>query len=376
MRNLPFEAKKQLYHFYAFSSANAFPKGIILCVTGRCNLNCRYCEAGRADAAGELSLERLHRLVDELRGRGVSHLTLTGGEPFLRKDLLNLVEFAASSGLTLDITTNGTMLKNLGDWECALLKRCALSLNVSVDSHVAARHDDLRGVPNQFDRVMEGIENVKSRGGPPMNIKTVITRLNFRDIPEIFEMAARLGLAGAYFQPLYPGQIRPHTELKETKRTLLLETAAEVTELERAVAEGIAAARRLKLNSNLPLAKLYLAPFFRAHLPESDPARCYLNEIAAGFRCIYVFAQSVIEYNGDVQPCYILPAKGNIADSTFREEWKKMDGVRRTMRRGRLLPECRNCFCQVIESVVFSAVRSPLANRKILREYIQFKGGS
>ena len=132
-----------------------------LAVTDRCNLRCFYCmpESGidylpRKDL---LTYEEMTRMVTVLVGLGISKLRITGGEPFLRKDMMAFLRMLSSSSLEqINITTNGTLtydvipeLKNLG----------INSVNLSLDTldrdrfKIITRRDELPTVMRTFDRL-------------------------------------------------------------------------------------------------------------------------------------------------------------------------------------------------------------------------------
>jgi cyclic pyranopterin phosphate synthase len=138
-----------------------------LSVTDRCDLRCRYCMAEKMSFLPKdrlLSLEELEALADLLIARGVSKLRLTGGEPLVRRGILDLIERLGARlgrGLQeLTLTTNGTQLAGAA-------RRLAASgvkrVNVSLDSLDADRfaHITRRG---RLDQVLDGIAAAKSAG--------------------------------------------------------------------------------------------------------------------------------------------------------------------------------------------------------------------
>src|SRR5882757_5164074 len=138
-----------------------------LSVTDRCDLRCRYCMAEKMSFLPKdrlLSLEELEALADLLIARGVSKLRLTGGEPLVRRGILDLIERLGARlgrGLQeLTLTTNGTQLAGAA-------RRLAASgvkrVNVSLDSLDPDRfaHITRRG---RLDQVLDGIAAAKSAG--------------------------------------------------------------------------------------------------------------------------------------------------------------------------------------------------------------------
>ena len=158
------------------TSTRAAPRAVRLSITDRCDLACLYCRAGRND--GYLPAERRLRarewttLAEGLARRGVRRFRVTGGEPLLHADVVEIVRgIAALPGVDdVALTTNGTRLAELaGPLREAGLHR----LNVSVDSLDADRFAALsRG--GSLARVLEGIDAARAVGFDELKINTVV----------------------------------------------------------------------------------------------------------------------------------------------------------------------------------------------------------
>lgn len=114
-------------------------------ITEGCNLRCPYCYASSLKRLpGELSTEESLDLVSQIAEMGAQQIIFTGGEPTLRRDLFQVVEHAVDLGLTSNIITNGTLIKN-----AATAQRFADLFNmvtVSLDGSTAETHDRTRGI--------------------------------------------------------------------------------------------------------------------------------------------------------------------------------------------------------------------------------------
>ena len=125
-------------------------------VSRDCNLSCKHCFADLGSTKVDpLSLEELDGLFSELSRMGSFRLGVTGGEPFLRPDLLEIVDAALSHGLHPCITTNGTYLTR--ELARDLGKRNPLWLNVSLEGPTSRENDSVRGA-GVFDRVMTQLD--------------------------------------------------------------------------------------------------------------------------------------------------------------------------------------------------------------------------
>jgi cyclic pyranopterin phosphate synthase len=158
-------------------------------LTDRCNYRCQYCmpEEGvslvpRADV---LTFEEIERLVRVMMGFGVRRVRLTGGEPTVRKDCVELVDRLGRLGLEdLAMTTNGERLLELAE----PLKRAQLSrLNVSVDTLSPQKFRAITRRGN-LDRVLAGIEAARAVGFTGTKINAVVMGgINDDDIPSLCE---------------------------------------------------------------------------------------------------------------------------------------------------------------------------------------------
>ena len=158
-------------------------------VTDRCNLRCTYCMPAEgidlARSAEILRYEELLRIARVAVANGISKIRITGGEPLVRKGIIDFIgEVASCPGLKdLSLTTNGVLLKQYA----APLKEAGLKrLNVSLDSLNSDRfHEVTRG--NKLAEVLEGLEEAERVGLSPVKINMVVIR-GFND-DEILDFA-------------------------------------------------------------------------------------------------------------------------------------------------------------------------------------------
>ena len=152
-------------------------------LTPRCNLDCIYCHAeGEVKPREELSLEEVREILKVAEKIGVRSVKFTGGEPLLRKDILDIVR-AVPDGIESSMTTNGTLLPGLArDLKEAGLAR----VNVSLDT---LRHDRYRQITKKdlLNRVLDGIGEALDAGLTPVKLNTVVLKgLNEDEIKDFF----------------------------------------------------------------------------------------------------------------------------------------------------------------------------------------------
>ena len=160
-------------------------------VTDRCNYKCVYCRTGTEGAQyAELPIADYLRMVRVFVSLGIEKVRLTGGEPLLRKGLVEMVAalaemrtafasngapVAAGAGQPLDIaiTTNGHLLQDLAQ----PLKDAGLSrITISMDAVDRAKFARITRVPDSFDKVLAGVREAKRVGLNPVKVNCVLLR--------------------------------------------------------------------------------------------------------------------------------------------------------------------------------------------------------
>ncbi|MCL6557236.1 MAG: mycofactocin radical SAM maturase [Firmicutes bacterium] len=161
-------------------------------VTYRCNLSCRHClSAGTtANCRNDMALEQCKRFIDDLKRIKVFQVNIGGGEPFLRADILEILNYAHEKGIVTCVSTNGTLVDD------SLAKRLSqmdlIYIQVSLDGAKPETNDQIRG-KGTFQRIIAGIELFNKYNFPNLSINTVVTRINFKEIIEIYKL-------GKYFK--------------------------------------------------------------------------------------------------------------------------------------------------------------------------------
>jgi cyclic pyranopterin phosphate synthase len=152
-------------------------------ITDRCNYKCVYCRTGNEGALyGDLPFADYLRMARVLVGMGVTKIRLTGGEPLLRKGVVEFVRDLArlrtanqNGGEPLDIalTTNGHLLADLAQ----PLKAAGLTrVTVSMDAVDPDRFTRITRVPNGYDQVLAGIRTARRAGLWPLKVNCVLMR--------------------------------------------------------------------------------------------------------------------------------------------------------------------------------------------------------
>jgi radical SAM protein with 4Fe4S-binding SPASM domain len=172
------------------------PTALMWIVTECCNKRCRYCykdaafvSDGRATDLG-LPFQRMTELIAEAADIGVTAMVLSGGEPFLRPDLIDLIGVMVEHRLDVVPITKDRIT---GDRMRALAATGLKHLHVSLDSHRAPVVDFLTKIPGAFDQIVDTIKSAVEHGLPVV-LRPVLTSYNVRDFAALVELVYALGV--------------------------------------------------------------------------------------------------------------------------------------------------------------------------------------
>ncbi|MCB9752370.1 MAG: radical SAM protein [Myxococcales bacterium] len=176
------------------------PLAVHLEIIAACNLSCAHCFAGPLPRNHDpLRLPELDALFAELAGLGSFRLGLTGGEPLLRRDLLEILDAATGHGLHPCLTTNALRLDERLARE--LGRRELVWLNVSLEGARAETNDAVRGA-GVFDAVLEKLRLLARHAR--FTLAFTLTRDNLEEVEDCVALARSVGAHTAVFRPLYP----------------------------------------------------------------------------------------------------------------------------------------------------------------------------
>jgi radical SAM protein with 4Fe4S-binding SPASM domain len=308
-------------------------------LTYRCNLACEHCylDAGGKPAVhteafadrSELDTAGCLRVVDEIAAFAPDGLLiLTGGEPLLRRDIVEIIRRAAARELWVVVGTNGVKItENLA----AILKREGVrGLSLSLDALDEARHDAFRRVTGAFRNTVEGAK-ILHRAGLPFIVQTTVGRHNVDELAAIADFAH--GELGARVWNLY--------FLVPTGRGAHVSDLADA-EYDRVLGE-LAVIQRTFAGRMLVNAKC--APHYVRILQAEDPQSPFLKSYADGAGgCPAGTHYMGIRPNGDVTPCPYLPLfGGNLQRESLGEIWRNSEVFVRIRDRRALGGRCGAC---------------------------------
>jgi AdoMet-dependent heme synthase len=308
-------------------------------LTYRCNLACEHCylDAGGAPLVGtenfadrsELGTDECFRVIDDIAAFAPECLTiLTGGEPLLRRDILEIVQRAAERGLWVVVGTNGVRItENLAR---RLAEAGARGLSLSLDALDPQRHDRFRNVRGAWQNTVEGAE-ILSRTGLPFIVQTTAGSHNLGELDAIADFAhARLAAKvwNLYFLvPTGRGQF-----------------VSDITPEQ--YDEVLASLYRIQTKYNgRMLVNAKCAPHYIKTVLENGDAETRPRTYSGGAGgCPAGTHYMGIRPNGDVTPCPYLPVfAGTLRNSSLADLWTSSALFTDIRRRTSLGGRCGEC---------------------------------
>ena len=322
-------------------------------LTSRCNLRCQMCDYWKNKTETALTTEQWLDVIDQLADFGCKKIHFSGGEVFLRKDFLDLVERACQRGIKTNMTTNGTLFTK--DRIRRLVRAKPNSVSLSLDGPRAKLHDSIRGLPGSFKRTTRTIAELKKVGGrygrtPKIRINFVLMQENYRKAAEMVTLASELGVTELHPMPIDEGE--------QAKFRL---TKSQIRRYNKEVAPLVYRERRKGGFSTLPQ---MVFPFGRT---KQEIKRASEGEY--GFKlyeskpCLSPWNHLFIGWDGETYLCCMtntqMSSLGNVAEQSVPEIFngEPMKQIRRDFRALHHHPACAKCDMVIRENqVLHSAI--------------------
>jgi MoaA/NifB/PqqE/SkfB family radical SAM enzyme len=318
-------------------------ESVFLFVTSRCNSLCRTCFYwDQLNKNEDLSFDQMKKISETSPNFG--KLWLSGGEPFLREDLGEIVKlFHRNNKIhSVNLPTNGLLPDKIEKQMDGILKDCPdllIDMNFSIDG-LANTHDTIRGVPNNFRKTLETMDRMEERYAGHKNLRrnvlTVITRESYDELIQLgVHLHNKKNSVGQYFEivrgePLDPG-------LKNITRKELKTLHDKLLPLHRANAE--------RLFADLPpsvrwFPTMYLMGSVKMHFDIHE--ECLERPQKWAMNCTAGVTTAVIDHNGEFRACEMRPAVGKLQDFDFdMTAALNSDGMKKEIA---AIPKA-NCWC-------------------------------
>jgi MoaA/NifB/PqqE/SkfB family radical SAM enzyme len=317
------------------------PDHVYFSLTNRCNLRCRMCDISRnpTTAQEELSTAKIKEIIRQIKELGVRHLIFSGGDPFLRNDIMEIIEFASSLNFEMvDIITNGMFLTP--ETIERLIRAKLNHVTISLDG-LGETNDKIRG-EGVFNKAQENIgllNRVKSSHGlllPTVGINFTIMEDNIDDILPMIEFARQNQCNAIFFQPV----LFDNTRMYRKKENDLWPSEKSIVRLKAILEQVIRLKNEIKdfvICSEDELLRA-LPDYFRG------------KRTRPSFKCYEGIKRIVITYSGNLWSCS--GVYGDLRVKTLPEIWFSEEAVEVRNKAGRCRKHCLQ-DCVYLPSNIF-----------------------
>jgi radical SAM protein with 4Fe4S-binding SPASM domain len=279
-------------------------------ITRRCNLSCRHCYLDFKPAKDSLTTKQIKNILLKLKSAGVLYLVFTGGEPFIRKDILELSRYARKLKFDLRIFTNGILVT---EKDAAFLSSVNISgIEISLYGN-RQTHDKITNSKGSFDKVIETIKILKKHK-IPVTIKCPMMKTNYKDYLWLKDFANKLKVKLKIDPAIGPKNNGDRSILKyrlsDQQLTKIYSSFLSYSGLTRI------SSKLSSLNNGFPI-----TTFGNDKAKNNDSLFC-----SAGHNLL------AIDYKGNIYPCLQLPKiMGNLNNISFNSIWnnKTMEDFRK-----------------------------------------------
>jgi MoaA/NifB/PqqE/SkfB family radical SAM enzyme len=316
------------------------PTFISFNVTNRCTQRCPMCSVWR-EPSDELTVDEIARIFAQLRRAGMTAVEVSGGEPFLRSDIFEILDVLDRLGFLYSVNSNGTLLT---PETVDRLSSCRglLQLAISLDSLHRERYAQLRGT----DSLPTVIDNLEMLAGSsrrlPVKLNVTMSRVNRDEVLDILEFAKARGFGMSVFPVIQGASLAHRAEdaglaADETERR-------EMADLFRQLAEMRRAGEPLwEYSGYYDVAADYVSG---RPIPGCDAGRVFLD----------------LRANGDLAACVDLPAFASLRDASIEQAMAAVGGQREIIRAcAQNTPCCYTCTANISETALHP-VRFALEN--------------
>ncbi len=327
------------------------PKSVSIDITNRCNLRCSYCyhfeSAGDVDQ--DLPAHEWLTFFEELNRCAVLNIDIAGGEPFLRKDIKEIIDGIVKNRMRFSILSNGALITDEMASYLISTKRCS-TVQISIDGSGPETHDSCRG-DGSFYKAMEGINRLKKHN-VPLAVRVTIHKHNVRDLEEI----ARLLLEELGLKSFSTNSVSPFGLCSKNKDNILLSIRERELAMETLLRLNRKYNNRIRAMAG-PLAEAITWKDMeqaRQEKREAMPGRGYLRGCGGFHNKIGIRADGVMV------PCTQIPhiELGRINRDVLKEVWLEHGELKRLRERG-AIPLGEFEFCKGCEYIPYCTGNCP-----------------
>jgi len=209
------------YHFSDLLNIPlAKPYWVYISVSHKCNFNCQMCGVKKILKEYQLDFEVLKRTLNEVASWNSDCVVmLTGGEPFLREDIFDIIHHSVSLGLKTEVVSNGSLINN-PQIAKKIIESGLKNIAISLDGVNPQTHDYIRGTGGAYRKALDAInylfqEKKIRNGGPQISAWTTIMKENVEELYEMIFLAKKIGVECLVYHPVIVNQEDMQNTIKE-----------------------------------------------------------------------------------------------------------------------------------------------------------------
>lgn len=320
-------------------------------ITKKCNFRCSMCNIWKDKSSDDLSLEEIDRFAKSEYLKKVFVIGLSGGEPFIRPDLVDIVQIYKKRLKKLKqvtLSTNGSLTGKIkSDVSSILESGLETDVTISIDG-IGNVHDKIRGFSGSYERIVETVHMLRNLqrkyNGLDIGLRFTILPNNYREMSKVYRLAnkmkinftAKPAVVGGYFK-----NIGGRYEFNDIQKKKIISDFKFIIKEEKKRSNKIG-------DIFFEIKRLAFIEFLKYSIDY------IINPSKQLFPCYACFSLAWIENNGDVRSCPILYKKmGNIRKNSFDEIWQseEMHNIRQFIKKGKC-----SCFtnCSQVPSLVIN----------------------
>ena len=216
------EELKKIYLFWLSRKLNrplVRPDYVGILLTKRCNLKCKMCDIRKHPTRPEeeVSLEEIIKIVEDVASWGVRDIVLSGGEPFIRNDFFEILDYASRKiDHTVYVNTNLTLIDENTAARLVELPHHKFYLETSLDGSTAETHDSIRGVKGCFDRIINNIKLIRKiskdrKTDVRIGVTYVLMKENLKETLDLIKLGKELNFANVSIMPAMTSNVELDT---------------------------------------------------------------------------------------------------------------------------------------------------------------------
>jgi len=325
---------------YFFGIGKGFPTNINLVLTNRCNQACEICYDSKIlnKNSGELDLKELERLIDSVKSKKPLFF-ITGGEPFMRKDIFLLLDYLKENKLSFGLCTNGSLLTEHMIKRLADLNPANLVFSIHGTEKI---HDEITGKKGNYAKAVKSIKQFCSlKEGTYVLVNYVLQEKNASCLEKAIEESASAGADAFRIQHIgfLTSKEMKHNNLTWKK---CFHSASPP------INQYILQAPKFNFEKTIQRikSKKFMIPvFFKPYLSQDEIEQWHNPEFGVKRKCFFLWKAVYVAPNGNVFPCQTIKLKlGNIKEKSLEEIYNssKARKLRSIIKKG-LLPACSRC---------------------------------